>query len=136
VVRTLAGPLVCVAVGFGLLVADALHGDAAVLSDLPRVASLVRGITGAPFLLLAGVEVLGTGVLMFVPLPPLPGGRLLFALAPRSSGWQRAEYELVEHNWGVAALLLLLLPLFSDPPVLILVDLVVHPLAALAGQFG
>jgi Zn-dependent protease len=137
VVRTLAAPLVCIGVGFGLFVADAAHGDAFTLSDLPHIADIVRGsLVGAPALLLAGTEVMGMGLLMLVPVPPMPGGRLLFALAPRTRGWQRAEYELVEHNWGLAALLLLLLPLFADPPVLILIDLVMHPLASLAGQLG
>src|SRR3712207_7472052 len=52
-----------------------------------------------------------------VPLPPLEGGRLLFARAPRTHGWQQAELYLVEKNLGtVAVLVLLLLPLGGQQP--------------------
>jgi Zn-dependent protease len=59
------------------------------------------------------------GALTLVPLPPLDGGRLLFALAPRTLGWQKAELQLVERNVGVVALLvLLLIPLGGSLPIL------------------
>lgn len=103
---------------------DLLHGQAPGLSLLPLA------------LLLVGVQNLAMGLLALVPMPPLDGGQLLFAHAPRSAGWQRAEYYLAEHNWGVAVLLvLLLLPIAGEAPLLlVLLDLVGGPLlAALTG---
>ncbi|MGB8651539.1 MAG: hypothetical protein WCD35_12860 [Mycobacteriales bacterium] len=68
---------------------------------------------------LAGASQLYLGALSLVPLPPLDGGRLLFALGPRSHGWQRARYHLVDQNIGIAVLLaLLLIPLGGNLPLL------------------
>ena len=71
--------------------------------------------------------------LSLVPLPPLDGGRLLFALAPRTPGWQKAEYQLDERNIGVAVLLALLLIPLGGPQALlpVLLDTVVGPLVDL-----
>ncbi len=68
-------------------------------------------------------------VFNMIPLPPLDGGRLLFALAPRSPGWQKAEYQLDERNIGVAVLLALLLIPLGGPQALlpVLLDTVVGP---------
>jgi Zn-dependent protease len=87
-------------------------------------------------LLLAGASQLYLGALSLVPLPPLDGGRLLFALAPRTHGWLRAEHELVERNIGVAVLLaLLVIPLGGPVPLLpALLDTLLSPaLSALLG---
>jgi len=84
--------------------------------------------------LLFGLMNAYVGVLSLVPLPPLDGGRLLFGLAPRTSGWQKAEYHLVEQNIGlVAVLVLLLLPLGGPQALLpVVLDRVVSPLVRLA----
>ncbi|HVF20301.1 MAG TPA: site-2 protease family protein [Mycobacteriales bacterium] len=55
----------------------------------------------------------GCAVLSLVPLPPLDANRALWSLAPRTAGWQRARYYSEEQNYGLAALVVLLLPLFS-----------------------
>ena len=88
---------------------------------------------GERALLLFGLANLMTGLLSLVPLPPLPGGRLLFGLAPRTPGWQKAEYQLVERNLGVAVLLaLLLIPLAGPRPLLsVILDTVAGPLVRL-----
>ena len=94
----------------------------------------VRGLgAGAQALLLLGLMNTYVGLLSLVPLPPLDGGRLLFALGPRSAGWQKAEYHLVEQNIGLGVLLLLcLLPLGGPQPVLpAVLDALVSPLARL-----
>ena len=132
---TLGGPAVNVALGVGLLIAwrvtngpgDPLNGGAArylQTGDLDLAGSA---------LLLAGASQLYLGVLALVPLPPLEGGRLLFGLAPRTGGWLRAEYQLVERNIGVAVLLaLLLIPLGGPVPVLpSLLDTFLSPLLSL-----
>ncbi len=84
-------------------------------------------------LLMVGLMNVFVGVLSLVPLPPLDGGRLLFALAPRTPGWQKAEYQLDERNIGIAVLLALLLIPLGGPQALLLVllDTVVGPLADL-----
>jgi Zn-dependent protease len=83
--------------------------------------------------LLFGLMNVYVGVLSLVPLPPLDGGRLLFGLGPRSGGWQKAEYHLVEQNIGIVVLLvLLLLPLGGATALLpALLDTVVDPLVRL-----
>lgn len=70
-------------------------------------------------LLLFGLMNLYVGLLSLVPLPPLPGGRLLFGLVPRSGGWARARHYLVEQNLGTAALLVLMLVPLGGPVALL-----------------
>lgn len=134
---TLSGPAVNVVLGvllllvWRLLLADGSPG-------IDRAAPwLQEGVpSGWPaswLVLLAGASQLYLGALSLVPLPPLDGGRLLFALAPRTQGWQKAEHHLVERNIGVAVLLaLLLIPLGGPVPILPeLLDRVVGPLLGL-----
>ncbi len=84
-------------------------------------------------LLLGGAMWLFVGLLTLVPLPPLDGGRLLFGLAPRTLGWQKAEHYLVERNYGIAALLILLVPFGGSRTLLLSVlDVVATPLIRLA----
>jgi Zn-dependent protease len=79
--------------------------------------------------LLAGLSQLYLGVLSLLPVPPLDGGRLLFALAPVSLGWQRARHYLVEQNLGVAiVLVMLVLPLGGRLLLLYLLDQLLAPL--------
>ncbi len=105
--------------GLGDLAFFLQHGLAASAADLGSLA-----------LLLGGASQVYLGTLNLVPLPPLDGGRLLLGLAPRSPGWQKADFYLVERNLGVVALLvLLLLPLGgSVPPLPALLDIVLGPL--------
>lgn len=131
--------LVCAGLGVLLLVGwrvayGPLPGDVGPLAFL-----LQRGLPASPgnlgsvALLLGGASQLYLGVLNLVPLPPLDGGRLLLGLAPRSPGWQKADYYLVERNLGVVALLVLLLvPLGgSVPPLPALLDIVLGPIVQL-----
>jgi len=74
---------------------------------------------GQVALFLAGVVWLTMGVLAIMPLPPLDGGRLLFALGPRTMGWQRARFRLDDENWGTLILLILALPVLFRVPLLI-----------------
>jgi membrane-associated protease RseP (regulator of RpoE activity) len=103
---------------------------------------LQSGVQGLPLgsrvLLLAGLVHLYVGLLSLVPLPPLDGGRLLFALAPRTLGWQRAQDYLVERNLGTAAVLVLLfLPLGGRLPLLLAVlSAVGRPLVRLLSGLG
>ena len=90
------------------------------------------GLLGRVLLMLGLMQVY-VGALSLVPLPPLDGGRLLFALAPRTAGWQKAEHQLDERGIGVAVLLALLLIPLGGPQALlpVLLDTVVGPLADL-----
>jgi len=129
----LVGAAANIAVGIALLVAArASYGPVSLLAGpaalLQRGTPPVLGL-GLTALLLAGLSQLYLGVLSLVPIPPLDGGRLLFGLGPRSSGWQRAEHLLTEQNIGTAILLaLLLIPLGGPLPLLpALLDVVLSP---------
>lgn len=98
---------------------------------------LQRGVGDGDLLLvvlyLFGLSNVFVAALSLVPLPPLPGGTLLFALAPQSSGWQKARYRLIEQNIGVAVLLALLLIPLGGPQALLptILDTLVDPLLTL-----
>jgi Zn-dependent protease len=96
---------------------DALHGD---VFPLPA---------GQRFLLLAGVAALAVAIVELIPVPPLDGGRLLFAFAPTSAGWQRARHY-ADQNWGLGLLIaLMIIPLWRGTPVLlVLVDALAKPI--------
>jgi membrane-associated protease RseP (regulator of RpoE activity) len=85
-------------------------------------------------LLLFGLMNLYVGILSLVPLPPLDGGRLLFGLAPRTLGWQKAEHHLVEQNIGLVVVLVLLLLPLGGPQALLpsVLDHIVSPLVRIA----
>jgi hypothetical protein len=54
----------------------------------------------------------------------------MWALAPPSVGWQKARYNLEEQNYGLGALIILLLPIFAGRGLIArIVDAVVVPLA-------
>jgi hypothetical protein len=133
----LAGPAAALLVGALGIVGYLAAGGPRFLLDFVRMADLLQGLTGPAaqvFLLAFGIEALAVGVLSLVPLPPLTGWRVLMLYAGRSNGWQRARYYLEERNFGVIALLvLLLIPLgFGGPILLELVDHVVGLLLGLA----
>jgi Zn-dependent protease len=122
-VALLAGPVAVGLLGMLGLVGYVLAGGPR--SALPGAGpSNVIGGVGLPaaqaFLVSLGLEALGMAVLALVPLPPLPGWRLLELASSGSLGWQRARHYLVDNNLGVLALLvLLILPLGGSRPLLI-----------------
>jgi Zn-dependent protease len=130
---TLAGPVANLLLGAGLLLAFRATADFGIDGGLASL--LQHGVSLSPApgqiaLLLGGASQLYLGALSLVPLPPLDGGRLLFALSPRTPGWQKAQHYLVEQNIGIAVLLaLLLIPLGGPLPLLPQVlDAVLGPL--------
>lgn len=128
----LAGPAATLLVGLAALGAYRAGGGAPLRGGLfSALQSGVSGDLGLRALLLLGLSSLFVGALSLVPLPPLNGGQLLFGLAPRSDGWRKAEYQLVDRNIGVAVLLaLLLIPLAGRNALLpTLLDTVISPLA-------
>jgi membrane-associated protease RseP (regulator of RpoE activity) len=87
---------------------------------------------GQVALFLAGVELLAMGVLAILPMPPLDGGKLVFLVAPRSSGWQKVRFRLDEENWGMLVLLLFGLPVLFRRLILVaIVGSIVDPLVRL-----
>ncbi len=132
----LSGPAVNIVLGVGLLLAWRFaYGPSASGATGGAAYLLQHGFpNGVPLaqasLLAVGASQLYLGVLSLVPLPPLDGGRLLFALGPRSQGWQKAHHQLVERNIGIAVLLaLLLIPLGGPLPLLPqLLDTLLTPL--------
>ena len=73
-----------------------------------------------------GMVNLACGLLALLPIPPLELGVVLWSRLPRSPGARRFAYHLLEEQWGVAAvLLLLLLPLAGQQPVVLaLIDII------------
>ena len=133
VALALTGGLALIVIGMGLLLT--LHLTSQVSTDGAEVTALLRnGTAGGSLsqrsLLISGVVFLSTGVLSLLPLPPLAGSRLLFGLAPKSSGWQQAEYQLEERNFGVLALLIM--SLLVPGLLYAIVNAFVSPLARLA----
>ena len=130
----LVGAVVNLAVGLGALVAlGAVSGVAGLVGPSLLLQSGIGGDLGARALLLFGLANLMTGLLSLVPIPPLDGGRLLFGLAPRTPGWQKAEYQLDERNIGIAVLLALLLIPLGGPQALLptILDTLAGPLVRL-----
>ena len=67
-----------------------------------------------------GVESLACALLALVPIPPLPLGVWLWSVLPRSDGPRRLAYRLLEEQWGILVILVLLvIPLAGQQPVLV-----------------
>lgn len=119
----LSGPVAVVGAGLLALLAFALVGGPTAALPGTGPGTVLQGIEGdaAPvFFLALALELLGMAALSLVPLPPLPGWRLLELASTGSTGWQRAREYLVEKNLGILALLILLiLPLGSTTPLLL-----------------
>ena len=129
----LTGGLVLVGLGMALLLT--LHLTPQYSAPGTPVTGLLRagtvgGSLGQRALLVSGVVFLSSGVLSLLPLPPLAGSRLLFGLAPRTRGWQQAEDQLEERNFGVLALLVL--SLLAAGLLYAILNAFVSPLARLA----
>jgi Zn-dependent protease len=90
----------------------------AVLGVVALRASLGHGTLVPNACLFAAATWCALTVVSLVPLWPLDGGRIMFALAPPTLGWQKARYQMEERNIGIAvALALALLPrLFTGLP--------------------
>ena len=130
----LSGAVANLVVGLGsLVVMGVLYGGLWTSAPSRILQSGIDGDLGALALLLFGLANLMTGLLSLVPVPPLDGGRLLFGLAPRSPGWQKAEYQLDERNIGVAVLLALMLIPLGGPQALLptILDTLAGPLVRL-----
>jgi hypothetical protein len=123
-------PLVSALVAHAALTALGLAGFVAAGGTLPElglvdVSSVLHGSvdprSAALSVALGFAEMnLACGLLALVPIPPLELGVVLWRRLPRSAGARRLAYRLLEEQWGVAAvLLLLLLPLAGGRPVLL-----------------
>lgn len=132
-----SGPIANLIVGAAAFIGFRAFGGSAGLADarLAEALSAHSELQGELFgshlqqlLLALAIANLALGVLSLLPIPPLEGGDVLFSFAPPSRNWQRLRYHLAEQNWGVAVvLLLLLLPIAGNaPPLLALIDVVVH----------
>jgi hypothetical protein len=112
----------------GLAAFVAVDGDLAFLPALQvQVSEVLRGTfdigTARDITLGFAMVNLACGVLALVPIPPMELGVLLWSRLPKSPGSRRLAYRLLEEPWGVAVLLLLLLPLFGGhAPLLAAVD--------------
>lgn len=67
-----------------------------------------------------GMECLAMSLLSVVPIPPLATGVAVWTQFPRTAGSRRLAYRLLEEQWGVAVILLLVLvPLVSEQPAIL-----------------
>lgn len=132
---TLSGPVLNLVLGAASLVLfRVLYGGGIASVSASVLQHGVRGESlGVQAALLFGLMNLYVGLLSLVPLPPLDGGRLLFGLVPRTVFWQRASYQLIDNNIGIAVvLLLLLLPLGGAQALLpAVLDAIASPLVRL-----
>jgi Zn-dependent protease len=136
----MSGPVATMAAGVGAFLGYLALGGPGGLPAAIGLASELHGqlpslTTGQLLLAAASAANLATAVLAAVPLPPLAGGDVLFTCAPTTIGWQRARHYLAEQNYGlVAVLVLLLLPIAGGvPPLLALVSDVCQPLLGALG---
>ena len=133
----LSGALANLAVGLGALAVFGVVYGAVRAGSVSQLLQYGADLGLAPrALVLFGLANLMTGLLSLVPIPPLDGGRLLFGLAPRTPGWQKAEYQLDERNLGIAVLLALLLIPLGGPQALLptLLDTVAGPLVRVRSE--
>lgn len=126
-IALLVGPVVVALLGALALAGYIAAGGSRLSLAGAGITDVLGGVSlpaGQAFLVSLGLELLAMAVLALVPLPPLPGWRLLELASTGSLGWQRARHYLVDNNLGVLALLvLLILPLGgSHPPLLIILD--------------
>jgi Zn-dependent protease len=134
-----AGPLATLILGVLFLALFRLVGGegAAFVPSTAHDVALRFELPVRYVLLVAGVTCLRLTVLELIPLPPLDGARVMWALAPQTPGWQKARYNLEEQNWGLGILLILTLPLFGGALIIAIVDAVAVPLFDLVTQlFG
>jgi hypothetical protein len=98
---------------------DVIHGHQLI------VASFVQR-----FALGFAVESLACALLALVPIPPLPLGVWLWSVLPRSDGPRRLAYRLLEEQWGILVILVLLvIPLAGQQPALVaLIGAVADPI--------
>ena len=121
----LAGPAAVTVVGLAGVIGYVAVGGSRLVLPFAGPGSVISGVNlpaAQAALLTFGVQSLAMAVLALVPLPPLPGWRLLELASTGSTGWQRARHYLVENNLGVLALLILLiLPLGGGRPLLVVI---------------
>jgi hypothetical protein len=67
-----------------------------------------------------GVENLGCGLLALLPIPPLELGVVLWSTLPKSASARQMAYRVLEEQWGVLIILVLLvIPLAGEQPALL-----------------
>jgi Zn-dependent protease len=106
----LAGPLAYVILAFLALLGYKASLDTLVINDGSRLVEVrddggfLAGMAGSMAVTFASMFILS-----LIPVPPTDGGRVLFLLGPQSQSWKNAQYNLIEKNYGVLILLLILL---------------------------
>jgi hypothetical protein len=110
----------------GGLAAYIAFGGHRVLLDFVDPISVLHGSQGVAssagqrIALGFGIENLACGLLALLPLPPLELGVAVWSVLPRSPGARRMAYRLLEEQWSIAiVLVLLLLPLAGEQPLLL-----------------
>jgi hypothetical protein len=67
-----------------------------------------------------GIENLACGLLALVPIPPLELGVALWSTLPKSASARQMAYRVLDEQWGVLiVLVLLIVPLAGEFPLLL-----------------
>jgi hypothetical protein len=123
VVAALVAHAVLAAVGFaGFVAAGGAREVFPFISSVGIVhgTQTVIGNVGQRIALGFGVENVLCGVLALFPLPPLELGVALWSTLPKSAGARRTAYRVLEEQWGIAVILVLLIvPLAGEQPALL-----------------
>ncbi|PZS03252.1 MAG: hypothetical protein DLM56_09655 [Pseudonocardiales bacterium] len=119
----LAAPIGAAAAAAACLVGYVADGGSRATVAAVTVGDVLPGAllpAGQAVLLCAGLEAIAIAILLLVPLPPLPGWRVLCTLVRPTLGWQRVQFQLEERNIGVAILLAIsVIPPSGPGPILV-----------------
>jgi hypothetical protein len=115
-------PGVLAAAGIAGYAASAGRGLLAFFATIPVLhgTQFLAQSTGDRIVLGFGTANLAIAVLSVIPIPPLPTGVAVWSTFPRTPGARRLAAYLLEDNWGIAVvLILLILPLAGEQPALL-----------------
>lgn len=119
---SVAVPGLLAAAGIAGYAASAGRGLLAFFTTIPILHGS-QGLAGSTLQRVAigfGTENLAMAVLSLVPVPPLATGVAVWSTFPRSPGARRFAAHLLEEQWGIAAVLVLLIvPLAGENPALL-----------------
>jgi hypothetical protein len=118
-------PAILAAVGFAAFFAA--NGPKAALkvigsSDVIFGGSIVGLLTtGQQVALGFAVECVAIAVLSVVPIPPLATGVAVWTQFPKTPGARRTAYHLLEEQWGIGILMVLMLPIINLTSILVVI---------------
>jgi hypothetical protein len=116
-------PLVFAAAGLAAYLANG--GSRGFLKAVGSV-DFIRGSYPAPshvsgILLGFSIECIALSIASIVPIPPLATGVAVWTQFPKSPGARQSAYRVLEEQWGIGILMLLMLPIFNLASLLVVI---------------